>query len=452
VQIHNFQRYTMLHGFSQEGSELQIGPWSASQLTRRYGTPLYVYDGAIIEEAYHLVERAFPQFEVFYSIKANPSLAICTLLRHLGSGAELASGGELHLASVAGFEPHKIVFAGPAKTDEELALAIRTGIASVNVESFSELKRLELIAKSEHKRVNACLRINTRESSVSTPEIMVGGPSKFGIDEELVFEELGNLDFKYVNIIGIHVYTASQILDVGSVISNLNRTLELASTCSRWEGFRLRFIVFGGGFGVPYDEHEQELKIPSLANKVSEMIRKSNYNYSISDIRLVLELGRFLVARAGVFLTRVTEVKKSRGKLYIITDGGMNQFLRPVLMDLNHPTLIVTKLGELETNTADIGGPLCTPLDVIASEVEIPEVEVGDIVGLFNAGAYGFSMSMMDFLGHPRPSEILLYNGHSHLIRRRGAFKDITRHQEVPPDMIEELLISETIQNEDNYE
>ncbi len=460
---HDLHKYTALRDFSQAGAELQIGDLPVSQLVETYGTPLYVYDAAMLIANYRTVCQALPQFEVFYALKANPSLALCTLFREQGAGAELASRGELKLALKAGFPASKIVFAGPAKTDAELAQAAEAGIASVNVESFAELARLEAIAQKMGKRVNASLRINTKQSDVATPEVMVGAASRFGIDEEVVVDERDRLQgLDYVHLSGIHVYTASQILEVEAVIRNLVRTLTFASTlagakprsetCGEQKGgadvkprsetcgeqrggtaqtaVPLERIVFGGGFGVPYAADVPGLDMARLSTRMAETLDK--FADVLHGTRLIVELGRYLVARAGVFLTRVVDVKHSRGKLFVATDGGMNHFFRPVLMNLNHPTFIVNKLGMPETETVNIGGPLCTPIDIIADEVRVPEVEAGDLVGFFNAGAYGFSMSLLDFLAHPRPAEVLVKDGQAHLIRERGTFEDTVRHQRVP--------------------
>jgi diaminopimelate decarboxylase len=397
-----------------------------------YGTPLYVYDAAMLVDNYRIVCQALPQFEVFYALKANPSLALCTLFHKQGAGAELASGGELKLALKADFPPAKIVFAGPAKTDIELAQAVEAGIASVNVESFAELARLEAVARRMGKRVNASLRINTKQSDVATPEVMVGAASRFGIDEEKVLDELDRLQgLDYVHLSGIHVYTASQILEVEAVIRNLIRTLTFASTLAEQTAIPLARIVFGGGFGVPYAPDVPVLDMARLSIRVDETLKK--FAGILHETRLIVELGRYLVARAGVFLTRVVDVKHSRGKQFVATDGGMNHFFRPVLMNLNHPTFIVNKLKMPETETVNIGGPLCTPIDIIANEVRVPAVEAGDLVGFFNAGAYGFSMSLLDFLAHPRPAEVLVQDAEPYLIRERGTFEDIVRHQRVPP-------------------
>jgi len=435
MALHDLRRFPALRPFSQVGSELTVRDMRVTELAERYGTPLYLYDGNVIEEAYHSVVKALPQFEVFFSIKANPSFAVCRLLNRLGAGAETASGMELQLALKAGFDPSKIVFAGPAKTDWELDLAVRNAIASVNVESYGELARLEATAARNNTRATACLRINCLETNISASEVMAIGPSKFGIDEETVFADLRQWRLRHVDLKGIHLYIASDLLEVEAVIANLKRALSLGVDWIQKTDHQLEQVVFGGGFGVPYGADETELQMGRLSSAVGQLLESFNSVFPISNKRLILELGRFLVARAGIFLTRIIDIKVSRGKTYVATDGGMNQLVRPVFLGISHPTLVVNRMGERETMVVDIGGPLCTPLDILAGNISVPNVQVGDIVGVFNAGAYGFSMSMLDFLSHPRPAEILLWNGRPHLIRERSTLEDALSLQTAPPSL-----------------
>ncbi len=434
-KTHDLSRFLLSPHFSKEGSALTISTVRVTDLVEEYGTPLYVYDAETLADSYREAKQAFDPFEVFFSFKANPSLAVCAFLRELGAGAELASAGELHIALKAGFAPEKIIFAGPAKMNAELALAVKTGIASVNVESFVELARLEKIAKDEGLEANASIRVNTSEAGVTTPEVMAGGPSRFGIDEEIVIEELNNIILDKVDLVGVHVYTASQILRENAIQANLDRVLKLVADLQEHADFFPRTIIFGGGLGIPYAKSERELDMQLLGAKIAETLDEYEERLGLSERRLIIELGRFLTARSGVFISRVIDAKESRGVKFIATNGGINNFIRPRLMDLNHPTFIVNKLGEEEEGRANIGGPLCTPIDIIADNVPVPEVERGDLVGVFNAGAYGYSMGMHDFLGHRRPAEVLILNGEPHLIREGTDFDATLRGQSLPESL-----------------
>jgi diaminopimelate decarboxylase len=415
--------------FRTNRGELLIGHCSVSDLVAKFGTPLYVYDGGVIAERFSAVRTAFPSFEVFYSLKANPNLSICRLLCCLGAGAEIASGGELYLALQAGFEPHRIVFAGPGKTEEELDRAIASGIFCIHAESPRELCRIAAITERLRLDMRVALRINPRKEFTDSPEVMAGGSSRFGFDEELPIPGIPALQARGARVIGIHIYTASQILDPRAVIANFAQTLDLACVRAKALGFDLRYIDFGGGFGVPYAPAHKKLDISAVAQAIQTILTSREYAYNLRHTRLILELGRYLVAESGVFLTRVLDVKESRGRKYVITDGGMNQLVRPVFTKLNHPTYLVNKFGAEPVEVVDICGPLCTPFDILASTISVPRAEVGDVVGIFNCGAYGFSMSMLNFLSHPWPAEALVYQGAVYLVRERGTESDFLRGQ-----------------------
>jgi diaminopimelate decarboxylase len=407
-------------------SELLIGGIRAEELADNFGTPLYVYDGEVVRRQYNLLKKHLPQFEIFYSLKANGSMALARILAQMGSGAEIASRGELVLAQAAGFPSNKIIFAGPGKDLDELESAVEAGILCFNAESSRELKRLEEIGQRKKRKILCTIRLNTCEGA-EAPEQMVGGPSKFGWDQERVVLELASLlpKLKQVQVGGIHLYTASGVLDPEALLANAQRTVKLAKEISEELGIQLQVVNFGGGFGVPYFPHEVPLDLEALGKELSELLRAENF----TGPRLFFELGRFLVAQSGYFLTKVIDIKESRGQNFAITDGGMNQFLRPVFMNLNHPTVAATKLDLEPDTTYQLGGPCCTPIDFLARDLTLPKLKVGDLIAIGNAGAYGFSMSMLYFLGHPLPAEVLVERGETRLIRQRGKAGDCLVNQ-----------------------
>jgi diaminopimelate decarboxylase len=414
--------------FGSDKGELTISGMAASKLAERYGTPLYVYDLSIVQKKYEMIKEALAGFDVFYSVKANPNMHIVKRLMSLGAGLEIASAGELFLARKAGVSTGDIIFAGPGKTDSELRGAMIAGIHAINVESVGELRRIEAIADELQKDVAVALRINTLQTADSAPERMVGGPSKFGFDEESVVSDLSSISLKRARIIGIHVYAASGVLDVDELLAHFKRTLELAVRLSEEIGFSLRFIDFGGGFGVPYSEGQAELDLKAYAAGVQDVLAEESKRSDLGGIRLAFELGRYLVAECGVYLTRVIDVKQSRGSTFIITDGGMNHFVRPAFVKVEHPAVIATDLDGTGT-TATVGGPLCTPIDVLVSRLDVGSVKPGDLVAVFNTGAYGYSMSMLHFLSHPLPAEVVIDRGVSVLARKRGGVEDALIHQ-----------------------
>ncbi len=414
--------------FLKDGA-FDIGGTGLDAVLESRCTPLYAYSGELIDSAFARVRERFPAFDIIYSFKANPGLAICARLRSLGAGADVSSLGELQAALRTGFDPGDTFFVGPAKAEAEIAFAVETGIYAVIVESLSELGLVDAQAGRLSRRQRVLLRINTSESAAS-PEVMVGGPSKFGFDEETVAEDIRRLKLENVDIAGIQVYSASQVLDAGFLCRHIEHVLNSAIVLSGDLGFPLECIDFGGGFGVPYGDAEKELDLAMVSERTGGLLEAAAGK--LGGCRLVLELGRFLVARSGVFLTRVLGVKRSRGKNFVLTDGGMNAFSRPVFMNVRHPVRVVNKLGEPADSKYSVCGPICTPIDCFARDVMLPPVEIGDVVGIFNAGAYGYTMSLMNFMSLGWPAEVLVDKGRVTTVRRPRAAEDFFGDQIVP--------------------
>ena len=419
-----------------------MGGIAITTIVGKHGTPMYVYDGDMLCSRYDALRSAFPSFEIFYSMKANPSFALVGLLKQIGAGSEIASGGELFLAKELGHDALDIVFAGPGKTDRELEDAIISGIFAINVESLRELERVGRIAKLLGIPARVALRINTTVglsksgggSAGPLHERMAGGPSKFGIDEEKLDALTDHWDKRAVEIVGIHVYTASQILDADEIVENARRTAAVAEHVEKIVGEPLMAIDFGAGFGVPHYEEETPLDLPGLGARVEEVFKPFSER---KNMRLLLELGRYLVSECGVFVTRVIELKESRGERFVITDGGINQFVRPVLMKVKHEARVISRLCSPTPTVAKLSGPLCTPIDITSEQIQVPEdIALDDLVGIFNAGAYGFSMSPQLFLSHPSPVEVLVLDGEIIETRRRGTYEDFLLKQNPLPGSV----------------
>jgi len=413
---------------------LLVGGVPVTAIAGEHGTPLYIYDGDMIRARCAAVAEAFPSFDVFYSIKANASLGLAGFLRRMGAGVEIASGGELHLAREAGFDPLDIVFAGPGKTDREIEDAIVTGIFAINAESVREVERITRVSRLLGVPARVALRVNTA-AGLSNPgagsagplhERMAGGPSRFGIDEERLGRVVEVWNRRAVDIVGVHVYTASQILDADEIVENARRTVAVAKLVEEIAERPIASIDFGGGIGVPHYEDESPVDLPALGARVEEVFAP----YAEADARLIIELGRYLVSESGVFVSRVVELKESRGERFVITDGGVNQFLRPVLMEVDHEARVVNRLGSAGSSVARVGGPLCTPIDATARAMTVPDdIAIDDLVGIFNAGAYGYSMSPLLFLSHPTPAEVMVLDGEIVPLRSRGTYQDMLRNQ-----------------------
>jgi diaminopimelate decarboxylase len=399
------------------------------EIVSRYDTPLYLYSAGVIAEKYENLTSSFDGFDVFYSLKANPGLAICAELAGKGAGADISSLGELETALKAGIEPGDIVFVGPGKTERDIGAAIRAGIYAIVAESRQELELIESVSRKMSRSADVLLRINTLEEPAS-PEMMVGGPSKFGFDEETVTEQVRTMELRGVRLIGIHVYSASQVLDSGFISRHLAYVAGLAVRISTELGFDLRCVDFGGGFGVPYEAGEVEIDLGRISVSARDVRRQ------MEDLapgcRLVLEVGRYLVAEAGIFVTRIIRVKDSRGACFVITDGGMNHFSRPVFMHVNHAVRVLNKIALKGDTRCSIGGPICTPLDIMGRDILLPRPDAGDILGIFNAGAYGYTMSMMNFMSLGLPAEVMADSGNLHLVRKPRPATFLLEDQMIP--------------------
>ena len=376
------------------------------------GTPCYLYSAELVRRRFAELTGAFPGYKVCYSLKANPNPEVVRMLRELGAGAEVSSAGELRTALDAGVEPEDVVLVGPAKTDEETADAVRAGIHAVVVDSAEELERVGGAARAAGRRQRVLLRVNTNEEPV-TREAMVGGPSKFGFDEEKLVDEVRGASRDGVDITGIQVYSASQVLDAGFLARHFEYVADLAARVSSELGFSPDTVDFGGGFGVRYSADDPELDL----GPVAEAARRVRQREELAGCRLLLESGRFIVAESGVFLTRVVRVKESRGERFIITDSGMNGFSRPVYMRVKHPIRNLTRADGEETAKYRVCGPICTPIDCLGRDVPLPETKVGDVVGIFLAGAYGYTMSITRFMSRGAPAEVLADRGRLTVIR-----------------------------------
>ncbi len=431
IDIHDIQS---LKDFSIKNNNLQINNQSIKNIVSKFKTPFYLYDSKIIEKNYNKIKNTFKKFNIFFSIKANSSITLLKLLSNLGCGAECASMGEIKLALCAGIPAQSIVFAGPAKTYEELEFAIKTNIRSLNVESFNELQRINNIGKKLNKKIEVSIRFNTK-TKANTQEVMIGENSKFGIDAKKVFENFDYNNFKFLKIKGIHYYIASGIDDEDLVLENLEAILQIGQKLEKKLGHKIEIIDFGGGLNITNKPNFNSINYENLKKGMKIIYNK--YNDFISDKYLIIELGRSLIANSGIFVTSIIDIKDSGSKQFIMTDGGMNNFLRPIFMNANHPIFILNKLNLKNTKRLkyDIGGPICTPIDIFGKDIDLPEAQINDIIGIFNAGAYGYSMSIHEFLGHNSPIEILAHKEKLFKIREKITLDDRLLKQFIPPEL-----------------
>jgi diaminopimelate decarboxylase len=410
-----------------------------SEIARKYGTPFYLYHGETIVERVRRVRETLGT-EVSYSVKANPSLGVCQLIaREKEAGAEVASSGELAVARAAGFEPEDIVFAGPGKTDDELKRVVEEGIFADNVESLGEIERLARIAGEMGRKIGVGLRINPATQLMGSQMRMGGTVGQFGIDQAELEEAVEKtLSHPELILRGVHVYTATQVFEVEPLLEHCRNIFEIALEAADYAGQPLEMIDFGGGFGVPYFEKMSEFDLMSFGEGFRELLKTYRSDPRLEGCRFLFELGRYLVADAGVYVTRAVDVKQTRGKTFVVTDGGMNHHLTATgnmgqVFRKSYPLLSLTRMSGVPEEGVAVAGPCCTPLDTFGSNIPLVEPEVGDLIGVFYSGAYGFSASNLGFLSHPAPAEVLLWQGKAHRLREGGRPEDVLTGQEALP-------------------
>ena len=418
--------------FKASQAELRLDGIPVTTIAALYGTPLFIYDSHVLDQKWTLLLRTFPpEFYISYSVKANPNGAILHHFLAKGCGLEIASGGEFHQALKAGCPPLRMLFAGPGKTDAELELVLTHAIGEIHIESLREVERIEAISRRLGVRARVAVRINPSEEVQGGAMRMGGKPVPFGIDEEsldIVLEQIGaafTLDFR-----GLHLFTGTQILDATILLGQYRKGLEIAQRVAARLQQPLQTLDFGGGLGIPYFANEHDLNLEALHQGLTTLMVEIQGEVLLADTQLIVEPGRYLVGEAGVYVTRINDIKISRGKKFLIVDGGMHHHLAASgnlgqVIKRNFPVALLTKLDQNPTEVVDVVGPLCTPLDVLARGLALPRAEVGELIGVFQSGAYARTASPLGFLSHPTPAEVLVENGHARLIRRRGTYEDL---------------------------
>jgi diaminopimelate decarboxylase len=424
--------------FSVRGGELCMGGIPVRGLAEKFGTPAFVYDRKVLDKKLDALRSALPnRFAVCYSVKANPNLAILRHFLSRGCGLEIASSGEFHQALQAGCDPVRILFAGPGKTEAELELVLSRGIGEIHLESETEAGRVESIAKRLGVRARVAIRINPLGEAEGGAMRMGGRPAPFGVDEEALEHIVHQLvSSPFLDFSGIHLFLGTQILDATLLVNQYRHGLEIARRVSKQIGVPLRRVDFGGGLGIPYFSHEQELDLDKLRVGLAELFSETEKESAFQETEFLIEPGRFLAGEAGVYLARINDIKVSRGKKFLILDGGMNHHLAASgnlgqTIKRNYPVALVNKLNAPAEETVDVVGPLCTPLDTVARGALLPRAEIGDLFGIFQSGAYARAASPLGFLSHATPPEIWVDAGQDTLIRARGEFSDLLQDQTI---------------------
>jgi diaminopimelate decarboxylase len=391
---------------------LQIGGMPLTQLAARIGqTPFYAYERRLLDERVALLRRQLPAaVQIHYAIKANPMPALVQHLARQVDGLDVASLGELRVALDSGMAASHISFAGPAKRPWELSAAIAAGI-TINVESANELETLTQLAEREGVRPKVAVRVNPDFELKTAGMRMGGGPKPFGIDAEQVpavlrrIAEL-NLDFQ-----GFHVFAGSQNLKAQAIVEAHDKTLELILGLAELAPGPTRYCNIGGGFGIPYFPGDQPLELEPIGVNLERWLPRLQERQP--QAKLVLELGRYLVGEAGIYVAEVVDRKVSRGRVFLITNGGMHHHLAVSgnlgqVIRKNYPLLVGNRVVGQAREVVNVVGPLCTPLDILGDRVELAKADIGDLIVVLQSGAYGLSASPTGFLGHPSAVEVLV--------------------------------------------
>ncbi len=400
------------HGFETIDGELAIGGRKASDLADEAGdTPLFVYSRSMLDARMAQLRAAMPAtLAIHYAVKANPHPEVIRHMAGLVDGFDLASGGELAILQGVGIDSAHISFAGPGKRPREIRAAIEAGV-TLNCESETEAARALEIGTELGVQPRVAVRVNPDFDMRGSGMKMGGGAKQFGLDAERVPALIRTLIEGGADWRGLHIYTGSQTLEADAVIETQGHVLDLAARIAGEVGKPCPALNLGGGFGIPYFAGNEPLDIAAVGAALGE--RFANLPDELAETEMAIELGRYLVGEAGVYLTRIVDRKESHGEIFLITDGGLHHQLAAsgnfgAVVRRNYPLAIAGKYGEQAVEISNVVGCLCTPLDRLADRAELPRAEVGDLVAVFCAGAYGASASPMHFLGQGPAIEMLV--------------------------------------------
>ncbi|ODS95393.1 MAG: pyridoxal-dependent decarboxylase, exosortase A system-associated [Erythrobacter sp. SCN 62-14] len=399
-------------GFAAIDGELAIAGRKASDLVAEAGrTPLFVYARERFDARVAELRAALPpRVGINYAVKANPMAEVVAHMAGLVDGFDIASSGELAICQSVGIDPARISFAGPGKRDDELAAAITAGV-TLNCESAGELARSLKIAERIGQRPRIAMRVNPSFELKGSGMKMGGGAKPFGIDADKVPDLARHAMAAGAEWRGLHIFTGSQALSAEAIIEAQANVLALAAQLAEEIGEALPKLNMGGGFGIPYFPGDEPLDLARVGAALTE--RVASLPPALSETELCVELGRYLAGEAGVYLTRVIDRKESHGVTYLVTDGGLHHQLAAsgnfgTVVRRNYPSCIATRFGAAAEEEVNIVGCLCTPLDRLADNAAMPRADVGDLVAIFCAGAYGASASPSGFLGHGPAAELLI--------------------------------------------
>jgi diaminopimelate decarboxylase len=404
--------HTAMSQFTSDRGELVIGGQRLTTLVARVGqTPFYAYGRDLLRARVKQLRQALPpRIKLHYAMKANPMPAVVQFMAGLVDGIDVASAGELTVALNAGADPAEISFAGPGKRDSELRQSVAAGVL-VNVESIRELPVLAAASQALGIPARVAVRVNPDFELKGSGMKMGGGPKQFGVDVEQMPALLRRIGECGLAFEGFHLFAGSQNLRAESICEAQQKSYELALRLAESAPAPVRFLNLGGGFGIPYFPGEKRLDLAPISANLHALSARAQRD--LPQASLVIELGRYLVGEAGIYVARILDRKVSRGHVFLVTDGGLHHHLSASgnfgqVVRKNYPVAIGNRMAANATELASVVGPLCTPLDLLADRMELPVAQEGDLVVVFQSGAYGASASPQAFLGHPACAEVLV--------------------------------------------
>ncbi|MCX5657934.1 MAG: diaminopimelate decarboxylase [Candidatus Omnitrophica bacterium] len=414
-----------MHEFKFVNNKLCCEKIEVAVLARRFGTPLYVYSYNTLLDHYNKLKNAFSAISplICYSVKANSNLNILKALVGKGAGLDVVSGGELYRAVKAGCVSKRIVYASVGKTDLEIEEAIRRGILFFNAESRPEIENINRIARKLKKTASVALRINPDVEPKTHKFITTGKlTNKFGIDfdtADKIFKE--RKKFSNIKISGLHIHIGSQITESAPFIAAIKKTLLFIDLLNK-KGVTIKYLNIGGGLGIVYNK-----EIPQTASEFSRQVVPL---LKKTGLKIILEPGRFIAGPSGILVTKVLYVKKTPLKKFIITDGGMNDLIRPALYGAYHEIVPITRKQkpEIKNQEYDVVGPICESGDFFAKGRYLPQFKEGDYLAVMGAGAYGFSMAS-NYNSRRRPAEVMVKGNMARVIRKRETYEDLVRNE-----------------------
>lgn len=415
-----------MHDFKYKGNRLYCESVNIESVARKVGTPFYLYSCKTLLDHFRKIKKAFSSIDplICYSMKANSNLAIIRALVKAGAGLDIVSGGELYKALKVGCPANRIVYASVGKTEEEIIEAIRRGILFFNVESLPELDLINEVSRRQNRVAQVAIRINPDVEPGTHQYITTGKlTNKFGMDfltARKIFAQRKR--FANLNINGLHIHIGSQIIAGEPFLDAIRRVVRFVDNL-KFLGIRLEYLNIGGGLGIIYKD-EKPQTADDFARVVAPILKRTG-------LKIILEPGRFIVGNAGILVTKVLYIKKSRVKTFVIVDAGMNDLIRPSLYQAYHEIVPLKKTSGRPTRTVDVVGPICESGDFFAKNRKMILPNEGDFLSIMSAGAYGFSMSS-NYNSRKRPSEIMVKANKFFVVRKRQAYQDLLKGETIP--------------------